>query len=186
MKTYSLTHLANHALLRDLAALVARDRVTTAEMLAHIAEVDERRLYAPAGYDSMFAYCIGELRLSEDAAFKRIKGARAARRFPAIFAALADGRLHLSSVVLLAPHLTEDTGDEILAAAARKTKAEIEQFVAERFPRPDMFAWVEVTPPTSASRVAMQQAPGPVEEHQTPISDAERRAPWRRLPSAAL
>src|SRR2546422_7868703 len=47
MCTYSLSDLGDRALLRDLAALVAHDRATTAVLLAHIAEVDERRLYLP-------------------------------------------------------------------------------------------------------------------------------------------
>ena len=91
MRSYSLTHLSDTVLLRDLAALIAHDRVTTAAVLAHIAEVDARRLHAPAGYPSMHAYCVGELRLSEDAASKRIQAARAARQFPALLDALADG-----------------------------------------------------------------------------------------------
>ena len=36
------------------------------------------------------AYCVGELRLSEDAAFKRIRVARKAREFPVLFVAIAD------------------------------------------------------------------------------------------------
>ena len=84
MKTHVVSQLSDSALLHELASVVARDRVTTAEMLALIAEVDARKLYLPAAYPSMFAYCVGELRLSEDAAAKRIQVARAARRFPAI------------------------------------------------------------------------------------------------------
>ena len=112
MSTYSLSHLGDRALLRDLAARVAQDRATTAAVLAHMAEVDARRLYLPAAYPSMYAYCVHELRLSEEAAFKRIHAAGhppqvgPARRFPALFAALAEGRLHLSGAVMLAPHLT--------------------------------------------------------------------------------
>src|SRR6266545_7285934 len=48
MRQYTLTHLSDTALLRDLAALVARDRLTIAALLAHLAEVDARRLYVPA------------------------------------------------------------------------------------------------------------------------------------------
>ncbi|TMQ63981.1 MAG: hypothetical protein E6K78_10045 [Candidatus Eisenbacteria bacterium] len=106
MNPYALSHVSDGALLRGLTALVARERAATATLLAHLAEVDARRLYLPAAYPSMYAYCLGELHLSEEAAFKRIHAARAARRFPAIFAALAEGRLHLSAVVMLAPHLT--------------------------------------------------------------------------------
>jgi len=130
--------LPDPVLLRGLATLVAQDRATTAALLAHLAEVDERRLYLPAAHPSMYAYCIHELHLSEDAVFKRIQVARVARRFPAIFPALADGRLHLSAVVLLAPHLTKENAGELLAAAAHRTKSEVEQVLAERFPRPDV------------------------------------------------
>ncbi|MGH7340592.1 MAG: HNH endonuclease, partial [Candidatus Rokuibacteriota bacterium] len=83
-------------LLRDLATLVARDRAITADILAHIAEVDARRLYLPAAYPSMHAYCVGALHLADDAAYKRVQAARAARRFPQLFEAVADGRLHLA------------------------------------------------------------------------------------------
>lgn len=86
MNHYSLTHVPDPVLLRDLRSLLARERATTAELLAHLAEVDDRRLYAAAGHPSMFAWCVEELHLSEDSACKRIRAARAARRFPALFA----------------------------------------------------------------------------------------------------
>ncbi len=186
MNSYSLTHLSDQTLLRDLVAIVAQDRRTTAALLAHIAEVDARRLYAPAGYPSMFSYCVGELHLSEDAAFKRIRAARAARQFPALFDALADGRLHLAAVVLLTPHLSAESADELVAAATHKSKAEIEQLLAARFPQPDVLTLVTAIPQASASpsaetcastdletgtayvapgRENRQLAPGPVAEY---------------------
>ena len=146
MKRYALSHLSDDSLLRGLIALVAQDRVTTAEMLAHIAEVDERKLYLPAGYPSMYMYCVGELRLSEDAAARRIQVARIARRFPAVFDAIAGGRLNLTGVGLLAAHLVEHTVSELLAAAEHKSKAETERMLAERFPKSDLLAWVAVMP----------------------------------------
>src|SRR6266545_831343 len=92
----------------------------------------------PAGHPSMYSYCVHELHLSDETAFKRIRAARTARQFPSILAALADGRLHVSAVVLLAPYLTPANADELLTAAAHRSKAEIEQLLAERFPRPDL------------------------------------------------
>src|SRR5205823_4145526 len=82
MHSYRLSHLADDALLRAVSTLVAQDRATTAALLAHLAEVDTRRLYLPAGHPSMFAYCVEALRLSEAAAYKRIQAARVARGFP--------------------------------------------------------------------------------------------------------
>jgi 5-methylcytosine-specific restriction endonuclease McrA len=146
MHTFSLAHLSDAVLLRDLSALVARERLTTAELLAHIAEVDSRRLYAPLGYPSMHAYCVEELRLSEDAAAKRIQAARAARRFPALFSALADGRLHLAGVCLLAPHLTEENADELVQAATHRRKSEIEAWLAQRFDVPEIPPLVRAIP----------------------------------------
>jgi hypothetical protein len=143
MSRYALSHLSDSTLLRDLKSLVARDRTTTAELLAHLAEVDERKLYLLAAYPSMYAWCVGELGLCEQAAFKRIRAARAARQYPAIFPAIAEGRLHLSAVVRLAGHLTPDNAGGLLAAAAHKNLAELEKLLAERFPQPDVATRLE-------------------------------------------
>jgi len=51
---------------------------------------------------------------------------------------VADGRLHLSGVVMLAKHLTEGNVDELVALAARKSKNEIAELIARRFSRPDL------------------------------------------------
>jgi 5-methylcytosine-specific restriction endonuclease McrA len=155
VNNYSLSHLADHVVLRDLTALASQDRATTAALLAHLAEVDDRKLYLPAAHPSMYLYCVRELRMSEDTAFKRIRVARIARQFPAIFPALADGRLNLSAVVLMAPYLAPklplDAANELLAAAAHKANAEIEQLLAERFPKPDVPTVVRAVVPVVAT-----------------------------------
>lgn len=157
MQIYSLTHVSDTALLRDLAELVVRDRVTTATLLAHIAEVDARRLYVPAGYSSMHAYCVDELGLSEDAASKRIQAARAARQFPVLFIALAEGRLHLSAVCLLAPHLTAQNASELIEASSHRRKSDVEDLLSLRFSL-RLEAPASVRPITALS----QHAPGHV------------------------
>src|SRR5881628_2326378 len=174
MQRYTLLHLSDQALGRDLATLVARERAATADVVAHIAEFDARKLYLPAAYPSMFAYCVGELRLSEDAASKRIQAARAARRCPAALAALAEGRVHLSGICLLAPHLTPENAAELLAAATHKTKAQIEQIVAERFPRADLPSRVQaMSSPASVALRVEEHAPGHVESVPAlPVAEA--------------
>jgi hypothetical protein len=167
MTAYSLTHLADRTLLRELADTVSQDRATTARMLAQIAEVDERRLFLPAGYSSMFTYCLHELHMSEDVAYKRIRAARAARQFPVIYPALAEGRLHLAAVVLLTPHLTAETADELLAAAEHRTKAEVELLLAQRFPQPDV---PTVLQPIAPVAITAQLAARPVEARTTQLA----------------
>ena len=157
MQRYSLSHLSDDALRRGLSGAVAQERGATAELLAHIAEFDARKLYLPAAYPSMFAYCVGELHLSEDATLKRIRAARAAQEFPAIYVAIADGRLHLSAVVLLAPRLNRDNAAELLAAAAHKSKAQVEQLMAECFPQPDLATVVRAIPGTASLPAASPQ-----------------------------
>src|SRR5260221_3371034 len=138
MNPYALSHLSDDALLRVLTARVSKDQEPTATLLAHLAEMDHRKLYRPAAYESMYLYCVHELHMSEDTAYKRIQAARAARKFPALFPAVADGKLHLTAVVLLAPHLTAETADRLIAEASHKTKAKIELLLARHFPRPDL------------------------------------------------
>src|SRR5262245_49329969 len=124
--------------------MVARDRATTAEVLAYLAETDARRLFLGAGYPSLYVYCIDRLHWSEDVAYRRIQTARVCRRFPEVFDAVAEGRLHLAAVCLLAPHLTPENVGELLALASRRRKWEIETRLAARFPRTERMTLVEV------------------------------------------
>ncbi len=192
MTRFSRAHLSDRALLLQLAAHVRDESRATAELLADLAEVDSRKLYLPAAYPSMYAYCVGEPKLSEDAAYKRIHAARAARSFPAILEAVAEGRLHLSAVVLLAPHLTRDIAGALIAAAGHRTKAAIETLLAGPFPRPDVPTQVQVVPPTqpslqlAAGGTNPQRAPEPVRAPESqplaPITSLAAVARSRPLP----
>src|SRR5262245_32711546 len=161
MKLIPVSRLSNEQLIQELELSVAQDYPHTARQVALIAEVERRRLYAPAGYSSMFVYCVGRLHLSDDAAYKRIQVARFARRHPRVLAALAEGRVHLTGLNLLAAHckgLEPVVVDELLTAATHRTKKQIELLLAERFPRADVKAQVRAISP-------MQPLPsGSVEE----------------------
>jgi hypothetical protein len=146
---HELNDLSDDELLQRLAELVRRSRRVEAVLVAHIAEVDARRLYirdAP----SMFAYCTNVLHLSEHEAYARIAAARASRRHPKLLAMLEDGRLHLSGIGKLAPHLTDGNAGDLLARAAHRTKSQIEELVAEIAPRPDVAAVVRKLPACGA------------------------------------
>ncbi len=150
------------------------------ELVAHIGEVDARRLYAGQACSSMFAYCTEVLHLSEFEAYLRIAVARAARRYPMLLEMLGDGRLHLSGIGKLAPHLNETNREALLARAAHKSKRQIEGLIAELTPRPDVPTEVRKlperrnstrpSPPTPTAptvelgpdRVGAQRAPEPV------------------------
>ena len=127
---YFLDDRPAEILLHDLPILVEQDHETIAMILAHIGTIEAHRFYIPAAYPSMIAYCMGALRMTKDAALKRIGVARACRKFPAIFEAIAEDRITLTAVVLLKPHMTNENVVELLAAAEGKSKAEVERLVA--------------------------------------------------------
>ena len=75
---------------------------------------------------------------SEDAAYNRKVAALVARRFPEVVDMLADGRLTLTAVKLLAPVLNDGNRARAFAEAAGKSKRDIEMLVAALAPKPDV------------------------------------------------
>jgi hypothetical protein len=143
--------LSDADLLRRVVVLAGREREATVELVAHLAELDARRLYRGEGFGSLFSYCTGALRLAEHAAYNRIEAARASRRVPAILDLLADGSLNLSTVRLLAPHMRPDNFEALVSMAKGKSKREVEALVARLAPRPDMAASVRRLPAPAQS-----------------------------------
>ena len=133
-----LQSISDDELLRGLADLMQQSRRVESDLVAHIGEVDERRLYAREASPSMFAYCTEVLHLSEAEAYLRITAARAAREHPMLLAMLGDGRLHLTGIAKLAPHLTRENRDTLLKRATHRSKRQIEELIAEIAPRPDV------------------------------------------------
>lgn len=141
-----LTTLSDRDLLEKATHLAGDERRATTELIAALAEVDARRLYLGEGCSSLFTYCVQVLHLSEHAAYGRIEAARAARKYPVILDSLSQGVLTLTSVTLLAPHLTRDNHVTVLASAQSKSKREVERIVAALRPRPDEPAVVRKLP----------------------------------------
>lgn len=159
MDAFATSHFSHDALLYDLKTLDGQDRRTTAVLLSRIAEVQKRRLFLREGYPSMHAYCVHGLHWCEGTASRRIYAARAARRFSVLFDAIADGRLHVTAVLMLAKHLTSGNVDELVEAATHKSKTEIEQLIADRFPQPDLPEVLQAIgpPPPPAQTTAAPQ-----------------------------
>lgn len=177
MQMRSLTLAADHVVMRDLRAAAASSNEATARLLQLIAEIDERRLYLPEGYPSMHLFCVHDLHMSEDAAYKRIQAARAARRFPEILPAVAAGRVHLTAVVALAPHLTADNVGALLEAATHRTRPQIEQLLAGLRPRLEVPTSLT---PFMADATPCQLVPEPVafadaDPAPTPVASARPR-----------
>jgi hypothetical protein len=187
------SHLSNPELTAELSRLARREREATAALIVHLAEFDARRLFEGAGYSSLFKYCMAVLHLSEDAVYNRIKAARAARRYPVIIDRLECGALTPTTVRLLAPRLTPENHQELLAAAAGKGKQAVEELLARRFPQPDAPARVRKVPSrpvTPALEVSAAGAPTPnacppVASGAALAAAAGREIPVLPVPAAA-
>jgi hypothetical protein len=134
----SMRNVPDEDLLRQLSQLVKQSRGVEADVVAHIGEVELRRLYAAEACSSMFEYCRGVLGLRENEAYLRITVARAARENPVLLTMLRDGRLHLSGIARLAPHLTRQNSETVLKRASGMSYREIRELVCELEPKPDV------------------------------------------------
>jgi hypothetical protein len=155
--------LSNPDLLAEIRRLAHGERDATARLVAHLAELEERKLHLAEGYSSLFDYCTGALGMSEDEAFFRMRAARVARQYPAVVDMLAAGSIHLSTIRLVSAHLTAENAGELLAAVAGKTKREVERCLAGRFPEPG---------PADAVRKLPARRPAPEPRPAAPPSPA--------------
>jgi 5-methylcytosine-specific restriction endonuclease McrA len=176
--------LSDDDLLARLEWIAGKSREVTVELLAHLAALDTRAiLYAAEGYGTLFAYCTEALRLSEDAACSRIAVARACRRFPVILEHLSSGAVTLTSMKVVAPHLTMENHEAVLERAKGLSVRQIAELVAEIAPRPDARTLVSRIPGTG--KVASKPEPElplpqnaagvSAEPEPAPIPDASRR-----------
>jgi hypothetical protein len=117
--------LSDADLVAAVKQLAHEERHSTARLIACLIEFDTRRLYLGEGCSSLFTYCTQVLHLSEHAAYGRIAAARAARRFPLVLALFEEGAVHLTTVALLTPHLTDDNHGALLEQARHKSKREV-------------------------------------------------------------
>ncbi len=136
MTTTIPSRLSDGELVAEVARLAGCEREASASLVAHLAELYGRRLHERAGYASLFTYCTSVLRLSEHEAYDRMRAAKVARRYPVVLGLLASGRVNLTTVRLLAPHLTRKNHEELLAAACGKRKRQVQELLAAWFPQP--------------------------------------------------
>ena len=131
-----LKSLSDSELLLNLELLSAKENKTTVELLLHLSEVEERKLFLPAGYSSLFDYCVRRLRYSEPAAVRRISSARAVGKFPALKQKLLLRELSLTTLSLVSKVLTPENWEGVIFAIQGKSRREVEEIISGYTPRP--------------------------------------------------
>jgi 5-methylcytosine-specific restriction endonuclease McrA len=148
----SFADLSDRDLIAAVHHLAADERRVTASLVESLAELDERRLYLAEGYSSLFTYCTQVLHLSEHAAYGRIEAARVVRKYPRLIECLEAGDMTLTTIGLLAPHLTPDNHQHLIEVARHKSKREVEHLVATLRPQPRVPSVVRKLPQPAAKR----------------------------------
>src|SRR5712691_8065762 len=184
MSTALPLHLSDGELVAAVARLAGSERAATVALIAHLAELYSRRLHERAGFSSLFTYCMEVLRLSEQEAYDRMKAAKLARRFPAILELLTSRRINLTTVRLLAPHLTRDNCAVLLAETSGKRKRQVQELLASRFPQPVAAPSIRKVPARSGAPVVGSSARslaavgvGPTRDGIPPTVTPAARAP---------
>src|SRR6187399_2444053 len=134
----SIPTLSDRELFARMPTLVRAERRASAQVIAHLMEIERRRLYLGEACSSLFAYCRERLGYSEDAALKRMRVARLALVVPAALDELRSGRIHLTGLFVLSRYVTPENADELLGEARGKSRSELEHLLARLFPRPDV------------------------------------------------
>jgi len=134
-----------------IASLKDVERTASSALIAHLAELEDRKLHLARGFKSLFGYCHRVLHCSEYESYGRMQAVHAARRFPVILPMLAEGLLHLTAVRLLAPHLRDEDHLALLGGAIHKSKRAIAKSLAGWFPSEDVASTIRKLPTVAAA-----------------------------------
>ncbi len=164
---------------RGAEKLVSVERRHTAALIAHLAEISRRKGHLELGYKSLFDYCVIRLRLGKGTVWNRTQVANVSRRFPQILEHLAEGKSSLSSLGVLAAHLSEENVEGLLEQAEGKTKEEVKEIVAALRPKPAAEPMIRRKPAARSLESRERPSEGAAEPAQLerPFSRGESESP---------
>lgn len=93
-----LNHLTDNSLLNDIHLLVEKERNLNTQILWHLKEIDQRKLFVELKCGSLFEYCVKILRYSEGQASRRVSGCRLLKELPELSHKLEEGNLNLTQL----------------------------------------------------------------------------------------
>ena len=136
-----LRKLSDEELLNQTKRLATQERELLTEILWHLKEVSDRRLYSARGFSSVFDYSVKELKYSEAAAGRRIAAMRLLVEIPEIAPAIQNGTLNLSAIGSVQSFFKKEEANQgkkytkeekrkVLESIASKSKRECEKLLA--------------------------------------------------------
>ncbi len=126
--------MTDNELLSRLANLSKIQTEAECDIIAHLIEVNRRSLHLKKAYRSLFDFTFQFLKCSEATASRRVAVARVAERFPATLRMLRSQQVTLTSLAMIAPHLTPDNCESLLQKITGASKRETEKLIASFSP----------------------------------------------------
>ena len=93
----NLKSLSDQALLAATEKLAHEERELLIAVLAHLREIERRRLFCDLGFSSLHAYAVKHLKYSDDQAARRINAMRLIKDLPDVAEKVQSGKLSLSN-----------------------------------------------------------------------------------------
>ncbi len=178
MQLRSFIGVPDHVVIHDFEATDDDSHCTLARLLELLIVVMRRKLYRGQGYSTIHAYCVRGRHMAEFTAFKRVQAAKAASRHRVILSMVAEGRLHLTAILMLAPHLKGPDAEALLLEASHKTKAQLKRMLARIAPKPDVpTCFQTVAPTTSLPPLLEKLAPELVSDRSGTSTDSTGEEP---------
>ena len=88
---------SDQELLANIIILVKKEKDLTFAVIEHLAEIQNRRLFADLGYSSLFAYCTKHLGYCESEAYYRINAMKLTKSVPMAKALIKTGQLTIAN-----------------------------------------------------------------------------------------
>ena len=93
----TLSSLSDKELLAKTFHTAKNEQRMTLELLSHLKEVDQRKVFATLGYESLWKYCVKELGYSESSAAERVSAMRLIFSVSGVKEKIASGLLNLTN-----------------------------------------------------------------------------------------
>jgi hypothetical protein len=94
----NLKSVSESKLREDTGQLVTEERRIGLEVLHHLKEIDQRKLFAKWGYSSLYQYCQIELKYAGGSAHRRISSMKLLREVPDFESKLKDGTVNATTL----------------------------------------------------------------------------------------
>lgn len=132
MRRFDYGRVESRELHPRVVAALAVEYGGKADVVGLLGEIVARRTFVAEGFADPREYCVRALRMSADQAVRRLRAARTVHAFPALLPAVAAGRLGVTAINTLGPHLSADNVDELVALAAGRTIEELGRALRSR------------------------------------------------------